>query len=52
MGSLLKQLVQYRDYKFCSDDLIKRYKEKARGVGLSLQELQEAFGSEIMHYER
>ncbi|KAL8654743.1 MAG: hypothetical protein Q9210_001326 [Variospora velana] len=52
MGSLLKQLVQYRDYKFCSDDLIKRYKEKARGVGLSLQELQEAFCSEIMHYER
>ncbi|KAL8973882.1 MAG: hypothetical protein Q9197_001884 [Variospora fuerteventurae] len=48
MGSLLKQLVQYRDYKFCSDDLIKRYKEKARGVGLSLQELQEAFCSEIM----
>ncbi|KAL9017977.1 MAG: hypothetical protein Q9185_004722 [Variospora sp. 1 TL-2023] len=46
-----KSTVQYRDYKFCSDDLIKRNKEKARGVVLSLQELQEAFCSEIMHYE-
>lgn len=52
MGSLLKQLIQYRDYEFCSDDLIRRYKEKARGTGLSLKELQGTFCSEITHYER
>ncbi|KAL8903177.1 MAG: hypothetical protein Q9207_004099 [Kuettlingeria erythrocarpa] len=52
MGSLLKQLIQYRDYDFCSDNLIRRYKEKARGTGLSLKELQETLCSEITHYER
>ncbi|KAL9012218.1 MAG: hypothetical protein Q9173_003002 [Seirophora scorigena] len=32
--------------------ITRQYKKKARGVGLSLKELQEAFCSEIMHYER
>lgn len=52
IGSLLKQIVQYNDYDFCSEDLVRKYKGKAKGTSLSRKELQEAFCSEIMHYER
>ena len=52
IASLLKQLVQYRNYAFCSDELVERYKEKARGSSLGKKDLQNAFCSEITHYDR
>ena len=52
VGGLLKQLVEHNNYAYCSDDLIKKYKEKSRGTGLSKKDMQAAFCSQITHYER
>ena len=52
IASLLKQLVEFRNYAYCSDDLLDSYREKARGASLSTKELQKAFCSEISHYDR
>ena len=52
IGSLLKQLVQYKSYASCSDDLVRRYREKPKGTSLGKKDMQAAFCSEILRYER
>ncbi|MDI1489136.1 MAG: hypothetical protein OHK93_008414 [Ramalina farinacea] len=52
IGGLLRQLLEYRNYAFCSSDLINLYNRKGKRSRLTKKELQQAFCNEICTYER
>lgn len=52
IGGLLRQLLEYRNYAFCSSDLIDLYNQKGKRSRLNKKELQQAFCNEISFHER
>ncbi|KAL9124402.1 MAG: hypothetical protein Q9217_006264 [Psora testacea] len=50
IGGLLRQLIQYRNYAFCPEELVKTYEEKSKG--LSINEMRQAFCEQCTNHER
>lgn len=52
IGGLLRQLLEYRNYAFCSKHLIDLYNRTGKRSRLTKNELQQAFCHEIRTHDR
>lgn len=52
IAALLKQLIQFDNYAYCSPELIDRYEERGFAPILGQAETEAAFCAEMKHYDR